>query len=890
MSTARTVYFPLHHQEIRLLEIAPAKWDEEIRCKLVHALLPRKPTFSALSYVWGSAKKTKSVVLDGIKHPITANAYDALRRVRQTFGAVAVWIDAICINQPDKAERSHQVQLMRQIFSTAERVVVFLGEVQEPGFRKGTFPSRPIHFPGAESNGLLNEFAARCSSSPMPTNYQFNGAIEVFCLINSMAQATKLEHVAPFNPKLKAFRNSEYECRLFEAVRQMMRCKWWNRMWTLQEVVVAKNVTILYGCCVTSWEIFAQSVETDLSGPGLILSSEYRLVMGRYAETVHILTRMRNDWARGGRKTLLSLLTNFSHREASDARDRVYALLGLAQTPLPTTPDYSMDVLFAYQSAMLGIVEASGNLEVLNANIGRKARRDIPSWVPDWTAESNILIRTRTERVNLYATSSRTSVYVSNANIESDPDSTLRYLRHRNPTASRNQQSHLALTRLRRASQYTEIIGSTDWKTFLQCKFAENIDPQQDFLYLKAIGNYLTASGRACRLRVHGNGTISLPGAELAVVTDVGQPNLSERSPESAIRSWAMMMAKLVPNARTWEMFLRTICADMVYDLNVKEYKWRRVRSDDLHTIASWLLNDPLASIDEPKTKAPLLASIRAMILDSFLGICSKGPGIATLNIRHCVSVATYRRSLFLTRDNSFGLCPMDTAIGDKIYMLLGSRTPFVLRESGFQEVLRRARLPPLNSLQWSCFKLVGDCFAYGYMDGEGMSSWYEISSAKMKMEVPFDFGQATSLCKRVSDLWDKCRTSREELIQALAAVNSQHPWSALREFAEEFLSRREFFAEYMPTEDGSGVQDSKIEVTLGDSPWMIQTDDLKEVASSTSESPPSREYLSEKRRIFNQRLAWIHDTEQQALRDIAETFKGVDETVVRNQVDVHLV
>lgn len=302
MSTTRTVYFPLYHKEIRLLEIAPAEWDEEIRCKLVHALLPNEPTFSALSYVWGSAKKTKSVILDGIEHPITANAYDALRRVRQTFGAVTVWIDAICINQSDKAERNHQVQLMKKIFSAAERVVVFLGEVQEPGFhqkaKRKALLSRPIHFPGTDSADRLNEFASRCSSLETPSNYRFDGAIDVFCLIRSMAEAAKLKDVAPFAPELIVFQDSEYQCRLFEAVRQMMRCKWWNRMWTLQEIVVAKSVTVLYGCCVTSWETFAQSTKTYYASHGVSHTPERVRVMDHYAKTVDILTIMRTFWAK----------------------------------------------------------------------------------------------------------------------------------------------------------------------------------------------------------------------------------------------------------------------------------------------------------------------------------------------------------------------------------------------------------------------------------------------------------------------------------------------------------------------------------------------------------------------------------------------------------------
>ena len=39
-----------------------------------------------------------------------------------------MWVDAICINQADREERSLQVRNMRQIFSRADHVVCWVGE------------------------------------------------------------------------------------------------------------------------------------------------------------------------------------------------------------------------------------------------------------------------------------------------------------------------------------------------------------------------------------------------------------------------------------------------------------------------------------------------------------------------------------------------------------------------------------------------------------------------------------------------------------------------------------------------------------------------------------------------------------------------------------------
>ncbi|KAF2732509.1 HET-domain-containing protein [Polyplosphaeria fusca] len=39
-----------------------------------------------------------------------------------------LWIDALCINQDDIVERGHQVRLMREIYSKAQKVSVWLGD------------------------------------------------------------------------------------------------------------------------------------------------------------------------------------------------------------------------------------------------------------------------------------------------------------------------------------------------------------------------------------------------------------------------------------------------------------------------------------------------------------------------------------------------------------------------------------------------------------------------------------------------------------------------------------------------------------------------------------------------------------------------------------------
>jgi len=52
----------------------------------------------------------------------------ALRYLRYEDRERILWVDAICINQTDLAEKSSQLKMMRDIYTSAERVVVWLGE------------------------------------------------------------------------------------------------------------------------------------------------------------------------------------------------------------------------------------------------------------------------------------------------------------------------------------------------------------------------------------------------------------------------------------------------------------------------------------------------------------------------------------------------------------------------------------------------------------------------------------------------------------------------------------------------------------------------------------------------------------------------------------------
>lgn len=121
-------------KEIRLLTLHPGSPNEEIRVDITYSSLHDRPQYLALSYVWGAVEAVNPLLVNGNRHYVTQNllyALQHLRNMRGPNGGISFWIDALCINQDDNEEKSHQVVLMRDIYSQAYKVLVWLAPPSE---------------------------------------------------------------------------------------------------------------------------------------------------------------------------------------------------------------------------------------------------------------------------------------------------------------------------------------------------------------------------------------------------------------------------------------------------------------------------------------------------------------------------------------------------------------------------------------------------------------------------------------------------------------------------------------------------------------------------------------------------------------------------------------
>jgi hypothetical protein len=84
--------------------------------------------YTCLSYEWDSKPGGEWISINGELHYVRRNLWDFLRVATSKYDMQKLWIDALCIDQTNIDERSHQVQMMVTIYKQASEVWVWLGD------------------------------------------------------------------------------------------------------------------------------------------------------------------------------------------------------------------------------------------------------------------------------------------------------------------------------------------------------------------------------------------------------------------------------------------------------------------------------------------------------------------------------------------------------------------------------------------------------------------------------------------------------------------------------------------------------------------------------------------------------------------------------------------
>jgi len=278
--TYRHRYLRAEHS-IRLLRFLPDSDERVIRCTIKeYDITSETILYVALSYVWGDATIRHPIFLDGEIAYITSNLREALAHLGNASPHASFWIDAICIDQNNTAERMHQVGKMRAIYSNAAEVVVWLG---------------PGHVGIERLSSVVHVHRHNC--------LQWWLDEEPVCRCGSLIDRD-----------------------VVAAIQHLIRQPYWHRVWVIQEVVMAEKIRIMCGAMTLNWSYFGRFL-MEMSDDRVPITKELAFDPIDIKDRSSFI-RLLSDWPWGS-STLAHALNWSASRLATDGRDKVYAVLGL---------------------------------------------------------------------------------------------------------------------------------------------------------------------------------------------------------------------------------------------------------------------------------------------------------------------------------------------------------------------------------------------------------------------------------------------------------------------------------------------------------------------------------------------------------------------------------
>lgn len=340
-------YKPIRHDEVRLCRFV--KETDYICAELVPISINKLPPYQTLSYAWSEDGKpatlTWEINVDGSRLAVL----DSLQSFFKTMKARDLlldgtwwWIDSMCINQGDDEERNHQVQMMRQLYSSCRACVVWLGTATD---NKDTVVDY-IHY--------LDKLSGKDHDTEV---------------LRSM------------------LRSAEFDAS-WTLLLDFLSRKWWNRVWTLQEFICPPSITFFYGTRAINRSAVCRAILVgDEYAPAKFLgATSYRQAWNRRRIWLRHIN-LDDAPPRYAGLTLPALAAYCCTNEATDERDRLYGLHGLITVDRELLQvEYSQSVEVTYQQYTAAFIKKHRSLDlcIYASLFPSLPTSTLPSWVPDW--------------------------------------------------------------------------------------------------------------------------------------------------------------------------------------------------------------------------------------------------------------------------------------------------------------------------------------------------------------------------------------------------------------------------------------------------------------------------------------------------------------------------
>ncbi|GAP84066.1 putative heterokaryon incompatibility protein [Rosellinia necatrix] len=363
------IYQTLKPNTIRLIRVSRNSSNSDtlsITWKVVdlsHKGIP----YTTISYTWGVKEDDVPLPLEGGCLSIPRNAYSALELLcdhapaRQTKW---LWMDCLCINQSDDEEKAEQIAMMKEIFELSTCSIGWLG-------------------PRMESSSLTPENGQTSADSDSGMDFLLELARRRPDLERAYNQSNDGRRETP--------RELENDSR-WKDLELVLRLPWWRRVWTLQEFILPKTVTLWCGLRHISREGLCHAAYAIwLCKPNRLLDFEsWQPIWGRRRVLQHFTKKPS-----GAASSLLALMAYTGDSGVKDPVDRINGVMGVVTDErdlgLVRKLDYCVGTGATFTSLVKGWVKTHKSLDIIcYASVftgGAKTyeQRTLPSWVPDWS-------------------------------------------------------------------------------------------------------------------------------------------------------------------------------------------------------------------------------------------------------------------------------------------------------------------------------------------------------------------------------------------------------------------------------------------------------------------------------------------------------------------------
>ncbi|KFA71269.1 hypothetical protein S40288_08652 [Stachybotrys chartarum IBT 40288] len=365
MSSDAFTYQPFKNdRHIRALVVHPGQFDDGINCSLHEVPLDSASDFEAISYAWGDISDTRQIFVQGKRATITVSLYTALKQFRRADGDRTLWADALCINQEDNDEKSAQVRMMAEVYRTATRVLVWLG------------PDTDGMHDFIPAIGRARELIEELGIGFDPEAHRAQG----------------LEELSGEELQQQTFQRIRTLDFNWKPILSIFHRPWFLRKWTIQEVALAREVSVHYGGLSFPYTDLGDVMVGLMNSPGrqhIVAHDQTSLKAFHGAAHTYWLhfSMKKKHKAVVPLSELVMATWQFG---CTNPRDHVYSLMGLAADYSPhdtkvLLPDYGCTPAETFtRFAIWNLVEKQ-NPWVLSLQTAAPMK-GLPSWAPNLTS------------------------------------------------------------------------------------------------------------------------------------------------------------------------------------------------------------------------------------------------------------------------------------------------------------------------------------------------------------------------------------------------------------------------------------------------------------------------------------------------------------------------